>query len=562
MNTNAEAACMGTPEKIGLQIELLPFNRIPHQSKLFLDYLQDPVSLNRFYPNAVSYHYELAKKADEVLAKYETDRDALCDALENINSRLGASEQTLANISKLRDKKTVAVVTGQQAGLFTGPLYTIYKALSAIKLSCCLNDRGVAAVPVFWMATEDHDFEEVASVELISFDCHLKSVSAAKEIHKPSTEVGNVVLDDSINETLSEFYKLLPDTEFITDLKTLVEESYKPGIGYGEAFGRMMTLLLGEYGLIFLDPRDEKLKVLAAPLYSKAAKTAPEIANALAVRSKELEVSGYHAQVLVTEDSFPLFYHTEDGERFAMTRTGEGKYKVKDGADEFTVDELAELALRQPNRFSPNVTLRAVVQDYLLPTIAYYGGSAEIAYFAQTAEVYRLLERYVTTILPRASLTMVERHTWRTLNRYDMKLEDLFAGYDAVMSRVVEEHLGAETAKAFDRADENFAKELDSLQEELKKIDPTLAEALETGRKKINHQLHGLRTRFHKSQLKRDEASHRQIERAITALYPNKALQERHISIVSLLARHGQYVIRWINDAMSLETKDHQIVYL
>jgi bacillithiol biosynthesis cysteine-adding enzyme BshC len=562
MVTSSEAFCQGATEESGLRVECLPFEKIPHQSKLFLDYLKDPIVLKKFYPNAVRYHHELTSRTDEVLSNYKTDRKELCHALERINRNWGAGEKTLANIEQLRDEKTVAIVTGQQAGLFTGPLYTIYKAMSAVKLACCLTERGVSAVPVFWIATEDHDYDEVATAEFINCNCSLDSVTTSSHIHKPNYSVGSVRFDNSIDETLKDFFALQPDTEFILDLKKIVEDSYQSGKSYGDAFARMMTVLLGQYGLIFLDPLDEKLKKLAAPLYSQAASNAPEIAKVLVARSKELESDGYHAQVLVTEDSFPLFYHTDDGARFALTKTTDDKYKIKDHTEEFTIDELTKLALENPTRFSPNVTLRAVVQDYLLPTIVYFGGAAEIAYFAQTAEAYRLLERPITTILPRASLTMVERHTWRTLNRYDLKLTDLFEGYDNVMTRLVEEHLGTETAKAFDHADKNINEELDRLQEALKKIDPTLADALENGRNKINYQLHGLRSRFHKAQLKRDEAAHRQIERAIAALYPNKALQERHISIVSLLARHGQYVVRWIYDAMSLETNDHQVVYL
>src|ERR1041385_971961 len=172
----------------------------------------------------------------------------------------------------------------------------------------------------------------------------------------------------------------------------------------------MMTELLGRYGLIFLDPLDPALNQLAAPLYSEASRRAPEIASALEQRSAELERAGYHAQVLATANSFPLFLHDEEGRRHAVARVENGKYRTKVSEQEYTAEDLAALAQQQPERFSPNVTLRAVVQDYLLPTIAYYGGAAEIAYFAQTAEVYRVLERPATPILPRSSLTMIEHH--------------------------------------------------------------------------------------------------------------------------------------------------------
>jgi bacillithiol synthase len=560
--STTEAACYSTPEEAGLHVKTLPFEKIPNQTRLFLDYLRDPLSLRRFYPSAVRFHHELQARAPEVLSAQRTDRSALCDALEAMNRNWGATKETLANIERLRADDCVAVVTGQQAGLFTGPLYTIYKALSAVKLAGCLMQRGTTAVPVFWIATEDHDFPEVATAEFIGCDCRLASVEASAKMHAENVPVGRVALDESIEETIKRLLDVLPATEFTPDLEKLVREIWQPGRKFGEAFARMMTRLVGCYGLVLLDPLDAKLKELAAPLYAEAARQAPSMADALVVRSRELEEAGYHAQVMVTPDSFPLFLHTEDGARHAVTRGEDGLYKLKGTGEGYTAEALSALAASEPQRFSPNVTLRAVVQDYLLPTIAYLGGAAEIAYFAQTAEVYRVLGRPVTPILPRSSLTVVERRTWRTLERYGLDLSDLFAGYESVIARVVEEHLGAETAQAFSHTEETFKQELDKLEEQLRHVDPTLADALETGRRKINYQLEGLRTRFHRAQMSRDRAAHRQIERAIAALYPHKALQERHLNITSLLARHGSYVISWIYDAINLGSPDHQVVYL
>ncbi|MDT5120738.1 MAG: bacillithiol synthase [Acidobacteriota bacterium] len=560
--STTEAACYSTPEEAGLRVETVPFERIPHQSRLFLDYLRDPLALRRFYPSAVRYHHELAERKDEVLASYQTDRQQLCDALEEMNRSWGAGPETLANIKSLREADCLAVVSGQQAGLFTGPLYTIYKALSAVKLAGCLTQRGTTAVPVFWIATEDHDFAEVANVEFIGCDCRLASVHVETVMHAENAPVGSVVLDDSINETIKRLLDVLPSTEFIPEVEKLLRETWVAGRGYGEAFARMMNRLIGCYGLILLDPLDARLKQLAAPLYSEAARRAPLISAALVARSRELEENGYHAQVAISENTFPLFIHTADGTRHAVTRTDNGRYKMKDAREEYTADELSLMAAREPQKFSPNVTLRAVVQDYLLPTVAYFGGAAEIAYFAQTAEAYRVLDRPATPILPRTSLTIVERHTWRTLERYGLSLVDLFEGLDTVLARVVEEHLGTETAQTFNRTEESINRELDALQKQLRDVDPTLADALETGRRKINYQLEGLRSRFHRAQMSRDRAAHRQLERAAASLYPDKTLQERHINITSLLARHGTYIISWIYDAINLGSPDHQIVYL
>jgi len=563
--STAEPACYSTPEESGLRVETIPFDRVPNQSRLFLDYLKDPTALKQFYPSAVRFHHELQQRVPEVLAAHQVDRAKVCDALEAMNRRWSignAGEETLKNIQLLRESDCVAVVSGQQAGLFTGPLYTIYKALAAVKLAGCLRQRNTKAVPVFWMAAEDHDFAEVANAEFITRDCQLSSVDVPANLHEEGQPVGQVVLNESINDVVEQLFALLPNSEFADDMKALVQKAWQPGRGFVDSFATMMTSLLGSYGLIFLDPLDADLKKLAAPLYSAAAKQAAEIATAVEQRSKELEDTGYHAQVMATANSFPLFLHDDTGARHALARTQTGKYRAKDIDAEYTSDELAQLALESPQKFSPNVTLRAVVQDYLLPTISYYGGAAEIAYFAQTGEVYRVLGRPVTPILPRSSLTMIERHASRVLERYDLTLEDLFDGIDPVIKRVVEEYLGADTAKLFAKTEEKVNEELDRLRQELESVDPTLAGALDTGRKKINYQLDGLRTRFVRAQMSRDESAHRQLQRVFEQLYPNKELQERHINITSLLARHGTYVIEWIYNAINLGSNEHQVVKL
>jgi len=243
-----------------------------------------------------------------------------------MNLAWGASARTQANIRLLREADCIAVVSGQQVGLFTGPLYTVYKALSAVKLAECMSQRGIKAVPVFWLATEDHDFPEVAKAEIINRDCVFSSVSAPSALHPEGLPVGRVVLDDSLQPTIQNLLSELPQTEFSDDLEKLLREAYQPGRTYGEAFARMMSQLTGPKGLILLDPLDPQLKQLAAPLYAQAAQRAHEIALAIVNRSRELEAAGYHAQVAPSENSFPLFWHDEEGARYALTRTADGKY--------------------------------------------------------------------------------------------------------------------------------------------------------------------------------------------------------------------------------------------
>src|SRR4051812_47493171 len=234
--STAETACYSTPEEAGLRVESLPFDRIPQQSKLFLQYLRDPMALRKFYPGAVRFHHELSNRAAEVLAAQVTNREALCDALRDMNLAWGAGEKTLANIEELRQPDCLAVVSGQQAGLFTGPLYTIYKALSAVKLAGCLTQRNNRTVPVFWIATEDHDFAEVATAEFIACDCRLANVSVSSTMHAEGAPVGSVRLDKTVDETIKRVLDVLPTTEFMPEVERLLRETWSPGLGYGEAF--------------------------------------------------------------------------------------------------------------------------------------------------------------------------------------------------------------------------------------------------------------------------------------------------------------------------------------
>ncbi|MEO7673672.1 MAG: bacillithiol biosynthesis cysteine-adding enzyme BshC, partial [Pyrinomonadaceae bacterium] len=442
-----ETGCSVSVVEGGLRTESLPFSSVPGQSKLFIEYQQNPDSLIKYYPSIISSHTEAAARIPEVLAGYKTDRSQLCDALARINAQFGGSEKTDENIALLREPETVAVLTGQQTGLFTGPLYSIYKALSAIKMSECLRGRGVKAVPVFWMATEDHDFEEVSNAFVIDGGSKLAEMSIAADKSEHGKSVGSIRLDGSISSAVGELFDSLPQTEFTGELRQHLERTWMKENNFGQAFGTFLTSLLGNYGLIVVDPLDETLKKLSAPIYHEAINCTSEIVAALTARSAELVRDGYHAQVLVEDDYFPLFWHTDDGRRVSLRRSSDGRLHAKGEKISFTESELSERSLIEPQKFSPGVMLRPVVQDYLFPTMCYFGGGAEIAYFAQNSEVYRLLDRPVTAILHRQSFTIVEAKHARTLERYELDFADLFAAEAEVLPQIVDKFIDPNTAK-------------------------------------------------------------------------------------------------------------------
>lgn len=557
-----EIACPGPKGNITIRAESLPFSSVPGQSKLFLEYETDATRLRKYYPNAVASHTQIADRIPEVLAAHKADRNLLCDALETTNKKFGATEKTLENIRLLRDDDAVAVVTGQQAGLFTGPLYTIYKALSAVRMAECLRGRGFKAVPVFWVATEDHDFEEVSNTFVIDKNGNVAELSNEPKRCYENLPVGYVKLDDSINETIDELFRGLAPTEFTDELRTLIAESWKPGEYFGDGFGVLLTRLLGEYGLIVLCPLNNALKQLAAPVYVEAIKRSAEIVTALQERSTLLEADGYTAQVLIGDDYFPLFWQARDDTRNALKKSKEGTFKTKDGTREFSLHELAEIAAHEPYRFSPSVVLRSVVQDYILPTVCYFGGAAEISYFAQSGEVYRVLDRPITPIIHRQSFSFIETKHAKTLGRYDLSVRDLFAGIEALLPGIVERHLNKGTAGLFADVEERINTELHRLDENLSGIDASLAENLAKRRRKILYHVAALRNKFHHVQLRKDQTINRQVESMFSALMPNGALQERSLNIGYFINRYGLNFVDWIYQATDLDDRSHRLIYL
>ena len=538
------------------------FPKFPVRRKIFTAYQQDPLSLTEFYPNAVSSHTEISRFIPGVLENYKADREAVCDALDEMNKKFGAGEKTLENINLLREADCVAVVSGQQAGLFSGPLYTIYKALSAVKLTECLRGRGIKAVPVFWIATEDHDFEEVSKAFVLNKNGEIEELKNEPKRCYANLPVGYVKLDDSISETIDKLFSELPETEFTAEIKNLINEIWVSGSYFSDAFALLLTKLFDRYGLIMLCPLNEKLKKIAAPVYVEAIKKSDEIVKALIERSEKLVEKGFHAQVLITEDYFPLFWQARDDTRNALKKSERGTFKTKDNSREFTLSELAEIAEKEPQRFSPSVVLRSVVQDYILPTVCYFGGAAEIAYFAQSGEVYRILDRPVTPVFHRQSFTVIPPKHQRTLDRYDLKLKDLLNGKDEILPQIVEKYLNPEMANNFNEAEENINTQLDSLYRNLSGIEPTLADALANRRKKIDYHIANIRNKFHHAQIAKDETIHRRIETAFETLLPHKHLQERTLNVLTFLNLYGLYFIDWIYDAIDLDDKNHRIIYL
>jgi len=543
-----------------VKAQCLPFSQIPHTTQLFADFLAYSPSVQPFYPH--SPHFSEWSKAEASSFQYDpARRERVSAILERQNKSWDASPQTFANLNRLR-QGAAAIVTGQQVGLFGGPMFAIYKALTAVKLAEEATAAGIDSVPVFWLATSDHDLAEVNHVALPGSDGLLRTLSTSSH-SVAGAPVSAVHLGDEILPVVEEAASLLGDSE----ASQFLRESYRPGETLGSAFARLYARLFSQWGVILLDAADAELHRIAEPIYRTAIERAQELDAALLNRGHALEQAGYDQQVKVTPSSVLLFAMRE-GARTAIHRregsnnTTEFVIGGEPGAEKISSTELLDRIASAPENFSPNVLLRPVVQDYLLPTLAYAGGAAEAAYFAQVGAVDDAILGRVTPIVPRFSATLVEPKVQRWLRQYGITVLDTFHGPEVLRQKLASRTLPAGLQAAFERANKSVEESFSGLQEALAKLDPTLVEASQTGASKVRYQLDRLRERAMAAELRRSEVVSRHAEALSHALYPGNALQERGVAGVYFVARHGTELLRSIHDTMRTDCHDHQILEL
>src|SRR5712671_6218232 len=542
-----------------VKAQCLPFGQIPHTTRLFTDFLAYSPQVQPFYPRSPQFRDWLKDEASSV--DYEASRrERVSSILERQNKSLGASPQTVANLERLR-RGAAAVVTGQQVGLFGGPTFAIYKALTAVRLAEEATAAGVDAVPVFWLATSDHDLAEVNHVSIPGPNGVLQTLSTPSH-DVAGAPVSAVRLGEEILPVVEEAAVLLGDsaaTEFL-------RESYRPGETLGTAFARLCTRLFAEWGVILLDASDPDLHRLAEPIYRAAIERADELEGALSNRGQALEAAGYHQQVKVTSSSVLLFT-IQNGARTPMHRRGNGpaaEFVIGNeaGGEKISRTELVARIAAAPEQFSPNVLLRPVVQDYLLPTLAYTGGAAETAYFSQVGAVYKALLGRVTPVVPRFSATLVEPKIQRLLDRHRITVPDVLSGPDALRQQLAARNLPRDLQAAFDEAKKSLETSLTDIREKLAKLDPTLVDAAQTAASKMQHQLERLYTQATRAELRQGELIGRHAETLSQSLYPEKSLQERAIGGMYFLARYGPELLTQIYDNIHTDCHDHQILEL
>ena len=540
-----------------MKSQCLPFQQIPHSTRLFLDYLSYTPAVRGMYPRSPIFSEWVREEGGQVCY----------DEVRRADSRLrrtlgGASAKTVANIERLR-RGALTAVTGQQVGLFGGPLFSIFKALTAVKLAEEATAAGVECVPVFWLATEDHDLAEVNHIALPAEQGELERLTAEANAFDgqavADAPVGRVKFGPEMDAVVERAAALLGDSEVAAWLR----EAYRPGESLGSAFGLLFAKLFAEWGVILLDPADKEFHDLAKPLFRSAVQRAAELDEALLARGKAIEAAGYHQQVKVTAAS-TLLFEIRNGARTVVRRRSNGgdgaEFAV--GEERASAEELMERIEKAPENFNPNALFRPVVQDYLLPTLVYTGGAAEIAYFAQAAVVYEKMLGRVTPILPRFSATLVEAKAERLLTRYGLSLPDVLQGPEKVREAVAARSLPADLRGRFEEAYGSVEETMMALRESIGKLDSTLIDTADSTRENMRHQIDRLQARVSRAESLRNEVISRHADALNHALFPNKSLQEREVAGVSFVARYGVELLGNLYQQIHTDCHDHQVIEL
>jgi bacillithiol synthase len=535
----------------GISVDLRRFSWL---SRLGSDYLHDFDRLAGFY-NGNPADPGAWRDAIARAQRHPRQRDAVANVIAAQQRRRNAAPSAVAALAQLRDPQSVAIVTGQQAGLFGGPLYTLLKAITAVRLAARVRETyRVPAVAVFWADGEDHDWEEVRSCTVLDGETGSRSVElpAAPDSTRP---VGRVTLDSTIEAALTDLKAALPATEFTPRLLDDLARIYRPGVSMTAAFATWIEALLGPHGLVVYESSDLATKPLVAELYAREIEMRGASVRRAIDAGAALQSAGYHAQVTPAEGSLALFRMLDGREPIRV----EGDTAVI-GDERQPLAELASRARTAPHEFSSNVLLRPLVQDTLFPTAAYVGGPGETAYFAQMKEIYAAHGVPMPLVAPRPTMTLLDANALKFLTRHDVPLESLRAQDESVLNDLLAAALPPAVEASLESAMKALDERLAVVTAAVTNVDPTLEGAARSTLTRMQDDLKKLQAKVIQAAKRKDETLRRQFKHAQTQAFPGGVPQERIIGFVSFLNKYGPALIDRLCHEPPLEQPGHWVL--
>jgi len=535
----------------------LDIAQLTNPTRLYSDYLSGGLG-DIFHYNFLDTNAGLIAASD-IDSKHYNRQDIYSIILE-ANRQLGASEKTLQNIEEFKKPDTLCVFTGQQTAFCANPMYVIYKAMTTVKLARRYQKSlGRPVVPCFWMATDDHDFEEVRNANFLERSGELITARYQPKDDPSGYPVADIVLDDGSNDFCETVNAALIDTEFKQPLLDSFKKFYSSGKKLSEAFARVFNRFLSEWGLILVDPNFPGLKEHFKHIFTKEILEHDQTHALYEQRSKTLLKDGYHAQVHKTGENLNLFY--QHPKRLNLAINGDSVYPVG-SSEKFAPRELQEIVEKSPERFSSNVLLRPIAQCAAFPTLCQVVGPSELAYFAQIEPLFKFFDVPFPIAYPRAGMTIVEPHIKKLINKYELDLPQLKNNLEQTIGTTVERLFPSEAAGNVLAINECLNKDLEKYANDLIDSDPEGHRHMMNFRKRLDYELKQLQKKLKSSNKKRHEELTDQIRRVSSFIFPDGNLQERVISPLYFANKFGPGIFKRIYDSLEIDKPVHSILEL
>lgn len=534
-------------------LALYPLSELDRTNRLLADYLLNASAATTFFAHDPDEMVELARAS-----RAQADRAQLSGVLTAYQQHLGADAAGVAAARLLTDPATPVVTAGQQPGLLTGPLYTIYKAMTAINVARRLTERlGRMVVPIFWVGSDDDDRGEADRCGFWDQQYAIHQIHYPETAGFPGQLIGNLPIEAYGEEILAQVSPLIRGLPFSDATETLLRDTLASSADLGEWFSRLLARLFSSQGLVLCDPRLPGMRRLSAEVLLREAAAPLRTTELVNRRAHELHQQGYQPQLTKPAETCNFYRLAEVRQR--VTWHG-GHFSV--GCQSFSPAELAAAITDEPEGWAPNAVLRPVVQEYLLGSALFVSGPNELGYWAELHPVFQALGVEMPPVLPRGAMTLVPPGIARLMQHWHLSPLEVLYDYDQVRYNLLADQQPEGVARGFAETRGEMERLIASLSQAVSLVDPTLAQSTLATQQRIVNELDRLERKTLKAIERQSAEQTERLERVRKILFPWRGLQERTLNIFCLIARYGPGMLDQLQDLLDGEEARHLFVEL
>lgn len=534
---------------------------LTQKNRFAADYINEQPQALSFFDYAYTDQHAYEKRVAE-LHERTFPRETLSDYLHTYNQQFSPSQTVLDNIERLKRPDSTVVIGGQQAGVLTGPLYTIHKCISIIRLAKEQEKQlDIPVIPVFWIAGEDHDFAEIDHTYYLKNN-NVQKVRVPDNVFEKKTASETELDKTQMHEWVEEIVQSFGETDHTKELLSFLQKTLDDSSTYVAWFSHLLMGLFKEQGLVLIDSGAAQLRSIETPFFEKMIQNNAALNAGVHRQSQNLEDIGFDVPIDIEENSAHLFYHV-NGERVLLTRDEEGNFRGKNNECLLSYQEMLDIAEKHPERLSNNVVTRPLMQDHLFPTLAFIGGPGEIAYWSTLKVAFHTLGCCMPPLVPRLNVTLVDRQTEKWLQEHDVSLDEVLT--DGLEPKK-ERWLTSQKQWDIDTEVQRTKNEMDQEHEKMRRlalqIDPHLEDIANKNIQHIFRQLDYFAEKIETSYRAPYERELRKFDRIGAWLLPQQGLQERIWSVMPVINDYGFDWIGQLANHPFVFNGEHKVLFL